>query len=391
MPESTSSYNEEDLRDRARQKEQQKKAKTAAHKPSIYRLSDVEPELVEWLWPGRIPAGKVTIIDGDPGLGKSTLALDIAARITTGEPFPPLAGEHRDPADVLILSAEDGLGDTIRPRIDAAGADASRAYALTSVPDEKAEHHRPPALPDDIPTIQRLITGHGIALVVIDPLMAFLNGKVDAHRDQDIRRAMAPLSQLGEDTGAAIIIVRHLRKSRGPAVHSGGGSIGIVGAARMGHVVAADPDEDDVRVFAPTKSNLAASAPALRFALRDSSNGVARVEWLGESRHSADSLMVVPTEEDRSALGEAKDFLRQLLGDGPADTKSIFSEARSAGIAEKTLRRAKTELGVATGKTGMHGGWRWALPVEDGQATSSATFGGNGWTESPPEQYQEFI
>ena len=153
-------------------------------------LSEVEPERVEWLWPGRLPLGKLAVLDGDPGLGKSALTLDLAARVSAGLELPD--GGRCGPAGAVLLSAEDGLADTVRPRLDAAGADTERIVALSTVEDRSGAEMTI-SLTQDLGTVRWAIGRIGAALVIIDPLMAFLSGKTDSHKDQDVRRALAPL------------------------------------------------------------------------------------------------------------------------------------------------------------------------------------------------------
>lgn len=278
--------------------------------PRFLRVAHVAAERVQWLWDGRIALGKLTVIDDDPGQGKSTLTTDIAARISTGTPLP--GGTRTVPAAVVLLSAEDGVGDTIRPRLEAAGADTTRVYVFDSVLDAEGTP-RPPSIPTDIPYVEALVTDHGAVLVVIDPLMAFLGAGVDAHRDQDVRRALHSLAAVAERTGAAIVIVRHLNKPGGPqAIYRGGGSIGIIGAARSGLLVASDPDDDGRRIVAVTKSNLAAMPEALAYRLvNDDEYGCVRVVWEGATSHTADSLLAVARDDDeRTERDDAADWLR---------------------------------------------------------------------------------
>jgi RecA-family ATPase len=175
-------------------------------------VADVAAERVRWLWPGRIPLGKLTVLDGDPGVGKSTVTLTIAAKVSTGSPFPD--GPRPEVADVILLSAEDEIGDTIRPRLEAAGADLNRVFVLPDVREE-GEPPRPPELPLDLDRLEAMVKDRAAALVVIDPLMAFLSGAIDAHRDQDVRRALASMAYMAARTGAAVVIVRHMNKSGG--------------------------------------------------------------------------------------------------------------------------------------------------------------------------------
>ncbi len=328
-------------------------------------LSEVEPEQVEWLWPGRIPLGKITVLDGDPGLGKSAATLDIAARISAGLDLPD--GTPCEARGAVICSAEDGLADTIRPRLDAASGDPSRVLSLATVPDEEGLE-RPISIPEDVSVIREGIRRVGATLVVIDPLMAFLSGKTDSYRDQDVRRALANLSALADETGAAIVIVRHLTKSGGSkAIYRGGGSIGIIGAARSGMMVGEDPDDEDRRVIAMVKSNLAAPAPSLSFTLEEAPNGAVRVRWLGETDLAAEDLLSTPRDEDSSALGQAREFLMDQLLSGPVPYREVAAAAERAGITMRTIKRAKQELGVEShreGEAGRQGGgrWIWSLP-----------------------------
>jgi hypothetical protein len=329
-------------------------------------LSDVKPERVRWLWDGRIALGKLNLVDGDPGTGKSAATTDLAARVSVGKPWPD--GSECRAGGVVILSAEDGLADTIRPRFDAAGGDPSKAVAVSTVPDAEG-NERQIAIPDDLATIEAAIERVGAVLVVVDPLMAFLPGDVNSHRDQDVRRALAPLARLAERTGAAVVVVRHLNKGvGGNALYRGGGSIGIVGAARSGLLIAKHPEDDRRRVLASIKSNLAAPAPSLVFGLESTEAGAVRVDWKGESNLNAEALLSAPTDhEERSALSEAQDFLREVLADGPLPSKDVEDEGRGAGIAKRTLDRARQSLGVTSerkGEAGKRGGgtWYWTLP-----------------------------
>ena len=334
----------------------------------VRRLADVQPEAVMWLWPGWLPRGKLALLDGDPGLGKSLITLDLAARVTTGAPMPDGTGGG-EPAGVVILTAEDDLSDTVRPRLDAAGADVSKIAALTAVrrtTDGGGEVLDTPTLLD-LEALRQAIAFVSAALVIIDPLMAYLPGQVDSHRDQDVRRVLAPLAALAAETNAAVLVVRHLSKTTvGNPLYRGGGSIGIMGAARAGLIVGKDPEDPtgEQRVLAVTKCNLAAPPPGLAYRL--AADGPVRVEWLGQTALTAAALLAAPPGgEERTALADAEAFLRAFLADGPVEAKTIQARAREAGIAEPTLRRAKARVGVEAFLTGFGaaGRWHWRLPL----------------------------
>jgi hypothetical protein len=330
-------------------------------------LSEVRPERVGWLWPGRIALGKLNLVDGDPGTGKSAMTTDLAARVTVGKPWPDKA--ECVAGGVVILSAEDGIADTIRPRFDAAGGDPTKAVALSTVPDAEG-NERQIAIPDDLSIMEAAIERVGALLVIVDPLMAFLAGDVNSHRDQDVRRALAPLARLAERTGAAVVVVRHLNKGQGGnALYRGGGSIGITGAARSGLLVAKHPEDEDRRVLAPIKSNLAAPARSLVFGLEAAEDGAVRVNWRGESSLNAEALLSAAVDpEERSALSEAQEFLGEVLADGPQPATGVRQEAESAGHAKRTLERARRAIGVASERRGEpgkrgRGTWYWSLPT----------------------------
>jgi hypothetical protein len=331
-------------------------------------LSSVEPEEVSWLWPSWLALGKLALVDGDPGLGKSAMTLDLAARVSSGRGFPD--GAQCEPSGVVLLSAEDGLADTIRPRLDVAEADTSKILALATVPNENG-HDRLLSIPEDLALIEKGIRRVGARLVVVDPLMAFLSGETNSHRDQDVRRALAPLAGLADRTGAAVLVIRHLNKaSANNPLYRGGGSIGIIGAARLAFVVGKDPRDENRRVLASTKNNLAPPPQSFMFGLEEAKSGSVRVNWLGQSEVSAKDILATPQDHEHAdARGEAVEFLNQVLADGPLPAKQVIVEADDAGIAEKTLRRAKKILGVIvyreniTGEKRGSGRWLWKLPM----------------------------
>ncbi|MDO8879987.1 MAG: AAA family ATPase [Coriobacteriia bacterium] len=323
-------------------------------------VADVAPEAVQWLWYGRIPAGKVSVIDGDPGLGKSTLTLDLAARVSCGLPMPD-DRVRIGPAGVVLLSAEDDIADTIRPRLDAAGADLERIVALSEIDD--GDGRRPPVLPDDLSWVRAAISRVDARLVIVDPLMAFLSGAIDSHKDQEVRRGLHLLALLAAETGAAVLLVRHLNKAvGGNPLYRGGGSIGIVGAARSGLVVGRDPADPTRRVLASTKCNLAPEPPSLAFHIETVAEASV-IRWDGVSDSSAADVLSLGNEEERTARDEAAAFLREILADGEMPARDVKRLAREADIAERTLARAKRELKVESRQLGHHSGWVWSLPT----------------------------
>lgn len=331
-------------------------------------LSEVETERVSWLWPGWLALGKLSVMDGDPGLGKSATVLDIAARVSAGREFPDGTRNEVGPGGVVILSAEDALSDTIKPRLEAAGADLERITSMAMLPDESG-HERLLTIPEDLQHLEAGIRRMEAKLVIVDPLVAFFSKKVDSHKDQDVRRALAPLAAVAERTGTAVQLVRHLSKGEGKnPVYRGGGSIGIIGAARMGSLVAKDPKDEERRVLAPVKNNLAVHPKSLLYTLEEAANGAVRVVWAGESEYSASELLQTVRPDRADARREAEDFLVSLLSEGPIPKAQVEEEARAANISDGTLRRAKTSLGVIAERENEVGGergagrWVWMLP-----------------------------
>jgi hypothetical protein len=357
---------------------QERPAPGPAHE--LVSLADVQPERVRWLWPQRIPLGKVTILDGDPGLGKSALTLDLAARVSRGWAMPDgSTSDLAEPANVVLLSAEDGLADTIRPRLDAAGADVTRVHALTYVVD--AAGPRLPTL-TDLTALREVVAQTAARLVVVDPFMAYVDGTTNTYRDQDVRRVLAPVAQLAAELDAAVVLIRHLTKGEatGSPLYRGGGSIGIIGAARAGLLVAPDPDDlrGLRRILVPTKSNLSAPAPALAYALEIAPSGTVRIAWEGPTAHTAAGLLAgaLPAQ-DRSELDEAKRLLREILAEGAYAAKEVRKEAKEAGVSDRTLDRAKVALGVVAQRVGERcarggGYWAWQLPEPIKDASDSA-------------------
>ncbi len=326
-------------------------------------VASIEAESVSWLWPGRIPAGKLVVLDGDPGLGKSTVALDLAARVTTGSPMPGESSRGA-PGAVVVLSAEDGPADTIRPRLEAAGADLELVHLAENVADRDDE--RPVSLADTA-LIGELVGRTSARLIIVDPLMAYLPADANAHRDQDVRRVLRPLAEMASSTGAAVLVVRHLNKSTGgSAIYRGGGSIGVIGAARVGLLVALDPDDPTRRLVAGTKSNLGPMPETLAYRLAsDSERGCAQVRWEGTSTRTADELTAGHSESG-GLLADAQSWLADVLSAGPQPSQDVERMANEEGIKSATLKRAKKALGVVAEKsTGAFAG-RWVVRLPHG-------------------------
>ena len=336
-------------------------------------VSSVKREIIHWLWTGWLAFRKIAILDGDPGVGKSTLWVYLVALFTTGRAFPGSTGPN-EAGNVLIITVEDGVADTIRPRLEAAGADLHRVTVLQSfkILDERTGHiiDRIPTLPSDLLTIEQALWESDARLVIIDPLMAHLDADINSYRDQDVRRALAPLATLADKLDVAVIVVRHLTKMPGGnPLYRGGGSIGIIGAARLGMLLAKDPEDEDALVLANTKSNLGRrpQSQSLRIAASDYDPNVGVVQWVGESKHTAAELLNQPKTRETPERSRASEWLLQQLADGdPRPASEMWEMAKKEGLSKKTVYRAKVELGVISARLGGladQGAWYWSLPA----------------------------
>ena len=342
-----------------------KKPETKRMEPDLklINMEMVEVEQIEWLFYPFIPFGKVTIIQGDPGEGKTTMVLQIIAKLTKGEAIFPRQEQKieekngaempvdsnvdnlMEPVNVIYQTAEDGLGDTIKPRLLAAGADCSRVLVI----DDREQ----PLTMLDI-RLEEAIVQTKARLVVLDPIQGFLGAEVDMHRANEIRPLMKRVAVLAEKYHCAIILIGHMNKnSNGKSSYRGLGSIDFQAAARSVLIVGRIKDEPEVRVVCHVKSSLAPEGKSIAFRL-DKDNGF---EWIGEYDISADDLLSGDSRGQKSR--KAKEFLLEILADGGMAQKKIEEEAEKRGIKKKTLRNAKLELEIDSVKRGNQ--WFWML------------------------------
>lgn len=330
--------------------------------PILVRLSDVRAEPIDWLWTRRLALGKKTLIAGDPGLGKSWLTLDIGARITSGGAWPD--GGRVVPGDVLFMCAEDGLADTVRPRIDALGGNPERVFVLEGVKD--SDGRRLLNLARDLSALERAIGEVAPRLVVIDPITAYL-GRTDSYKDAEVRALLAPILAMLEKHRCALLTVAHLSKDQQrAALDRPGGSIAFVAAARLAFALASDQNDDTRRIPAPLKANICAKAPSLAFRLPDG-----RLEWeRGHVSIDAETLLrPAPTTDTREDQTSADDLLRELLDDEslwPLEARQAREAAQAHGISERTLQRTARRLGIRIARLGFGRGgrWVWHRPTE---------------------------
>ena len=321
----------------------------------LINMEQVEIEKIDWLLYPFIPFGKVTIVQGDPGEGKTTMVLQIIAKLTKGQAvFPSDSDESAleektmalEPVNVIYQTAEDGLGDTIKPRLLSAGADCSRVMVI----DDNDQ-----ALTMMDARLEEAIIKTKALLVVLDPIQGFLGTDVDMHRANEIRPLMKRVAVLAEKYHCAIILIGHMNKnSNGKSSYRGLGSIDFQAAARSVLIVGRIKDEPEIRVVCHVKSSLAPEGKSIAFRL-DKDTGF---EWIGEYDISADDLLSGDNRGQK--IHAAKEFLQEFLASGSVAQTKVAEEAESRGIKKKTLWNAKKELEIESAKIGNQ--WFWMLP-----------------------------
>lgn len=339
------------------------------------RIADIPAEPLAWLWPGRIPLGKVTILSGDPGLGKSLVTLAVAATVSRGAPWPCHEGTAQR-GDVVLVSAEDDAGDTIRPRLEAAGADLGRIHVLDGIEytDENGKLLcRPWNFTDTDALAARLAVLPECRLVVVDPLSAYLGG-TDSHKNADVRALLTPLAEMASRQSVAILCVSHLNKSAGPAIYRTSGSLAFVAAARAAYAVAKDQNDASRRLVVPIKCNLAPDSTGLAYRVATGANEAPVVEW--------EALAAPAREDEQGETGNAARWLRDALSDGPVEVSTLKHLAAEEGLAWRTLQRAMGHAGVESRRGGFGQSATWGLHSRANrpQAQKVGANGANGAT-----------
>lgn len=350
-------------------KAREEKANAEGSSVSYRRFSDIKPEPITWLWDGRIACGKISMIAGDPGLGKSQLTAYMAAKTSTGGQWPDHTPCKR--GSVIFLNAEDDPADTSRPRLEAAGADLAHVYVLDAV--KETEGGKPTQrcfnLKTDLERLGAFMDKIGdVALVIIDPITAYLGG-TDSHKNSDVRALLAPLSDLASKHRAAIVCVSHLNKGgSNQALMRTQGSVAFVAAARASYIVAKDQECPERRLFLPAKNNLGNDQTGFAFSVASITleNGIktSRIEFENEPVTVRADEALITDNDERTALDDAKEFLRETLGDNEVPVKGLQRLAKDAGHTWPTIRRAANQLGIKKHRTGFgkEGSWGWRFP-----------------------------
>ena len=310
----------------------------------IIRMSEVDTQTVEWLWEPYIPFGKVTIVQGNPGEGKTTFALRLAAACTNRKPFPHMA--VHEPFNVIYQTAEDGLGDTIKPRLMEAEADLDRILVID-------ESKQGLSLSDE--RIERAIRQTGARLIILDPIQAYVGEKTDMNKANEIRPMFRRLAEIAERTGCAVILIGHLNKAAGgQSAYRGLGSIDFRAAARSVLLIGRVKREPNVRVIVHDKSSLAPEGKPIAFCL-DPETGFS---WIGEYDITADELLSGAGGNTATKTEQAERLILDLLADGKElASEDIVKAAAEAGISERTVQTAKRNMGGILGARRVGGQW----------------------------------
>ena len=322
--------------------------------PTLVRMDTVEREDVSYLWPPYIPLGKPTNLEGDPGLGKSFIALTVSAIVTKGYPFPSadlegftMKASDLPPSNVIYMTGEDGLADTLKPRLEAAGADCSRVFVLQTYKSEhkNGDEKEHPFSLQDVDVLEQALQETGAKLIVIDPIQGYLGRGVDMNQANDVRPVLSAVGQLADKYRCAIISIRHLAKSVRSPLHKGLGSVDFTAFARSQLLVG---KHNGQTVMTHAKSSLAPAGKSLAYELRDG-----RLYWLGASDSTPEDVAnpLPPTarnsdDEEADKLEQARTVLKLALDEAPTPSKQLYSEASQLGISKRTLERAKSELQV---------------------------------------------
>ena len=313
----------------------------------LKRIAEIELQEVEWLWYPYIPFGKITIIQGDPGEGKTTLGLRLAAACSNGSGFPGM--EEREPISVIYQTAEDGLGDTVKPRLMEAEANENLIFNISEDTDVLT-------LKDE--RIEAAIKATNAKLMIFDPIQGYVGEDTDINRANEIRTVMRGIARIAEETGCAIVFVGHLNKMKGTnSAYRGLGTIDFRASARSVLLVGRLRKMPNVRVIVHDKSSLAPEGKSMAFNLGNEEG----FHWIdGYDKITADELLGGGEAETKT--DQAEDLILDMLSSGDfVPAEKIFAKAKEKDISPRTVNEAKTRIkGIETKKLGK--GWSWAIP-----------------------------
>ena len=320
----------------------------------LIHMEDVLSKEVEWLWYPYIPYGKITIIEGDPGEGKTTLVLKLAAALSRGLPLPCDDDKEYEPIHIIYQTAEDGIEDTIKPRLEKAGADCSMIRVIDETDKELS-------MTDD--RLEQAIIETGARLIILDPIQAYIGATVDMHRANEIRPVLKHLGIIAEKHNCAIILIGHMNKASGSkSTYRGLGSIDIQATVRSVLLVARLRDKPNIRIMAHDKSSLAPAGDAIGFEMTEDSGMVC----IGPYDITIDELLSGNEGRGKKKLDIAENFIKEYFGTNKViPSNEIMMEAAKRSIKRNTLLSAKKKLGITSDKEKAEDGtiyWTWVMP-----------------------------
>lgn len=309
----------------------------------LINMEDVEVKEVEWLWYPYIPYGKITILQSDPGTGKTTLMLQLAAWLSKGEALP-LAEKESTPINIIYQTAEDGLEDTIKPRLLKSGADCSKILVIDESEGELSMNDE---------RIEEAINKTGAKLVILDPIQAYVGSNVDLNRANEIRPVLKQLGVVAEKYNCAIVLIGHMNKSsNSKSTYRGLGSIDFQATARSVLIVGRLKDKPSIRIIGHDKSSLAQEGKPMAFEIDEQG-----FRWIGEYDISMEDILSGTGTESKMKLAE--NFLKDILKDGERLQADVLSKSNLMGISKRVLDEAKKSIGVISTKKGK--AWYWEL------------------------------
>ena len=318
---------------------------------NLIYYKDIESRKIDWLWYPYIPFGKITLVQGDPGEGKTTFILSLLSVLSTGGKLP--CSDITVSGNAIYQNTEDDNADTIKPRLERHGADCSKICFISKENDSVS-------LEDDL---EKWVREADAKILVLDPIQSFIGENTDMNRANSVRPRMNRLKEIAESTGCAIVLIGHLNKNAGgKANYRGLGSIDFSAAARSILIIGKPTDHSELRVMAHQKSNLGPIGQSLAFSLNDG-----KVEWVGHYDITADELCSMSSHEKTPTKGQsASSLLASILSLGEKSYKDILEAAENEGIGKRTLMKAKAQMNVVSVK--RSGGWYWKLNDDEGDS-----------------------